>query len=122
MSKGRLAERTARKYTRQINRYVLPKLRAKRIADVTRADIERVLSPLPPIMVNRVRAPLSSLFTLFEHWELRPQHSNPARGIEKAVEDARDRTLNASELSSLGKALSESDGNSHAILQSAWRL
>jgi len=69
-------------------------------------------------MANRVRALTSKLFRLCEDWEWRPQNTNPARGIEKAVEEARDRTLSADELSALGKALSELEGeaNPGAIL------
>ena len=115
-AKGRLTAGTTAEYVRQIKRDILPKLGRKRIRDVTKRDIDKVLAPLPPVMANRVLALLSSLFTLFEHWEFRPQHTNPARGIEKAVEEARDRTLNESELSALGKALTKMDGNPHAIL------
>lgn len=117
VEKGRMAERTAREYTRQIKRDIRPVLGRKRIADVTKSDVERVLKPLPPIMANRVQALLSRLFNLFEDWELRPQHTNPARGVEKAVEDARDRTLSESELSALGKALDTmKDANPGALL------
>ncbi len=115
-AKGRMADRTEKEYTRQAHRYILPKLGRKRIRDVTKGDVERMLAPLPPIMANRVRALVSSMFTQFEHWEYRPQHSNPARGIEKALEEARDRTLTESELSALGTALDGLDGNPGAIL------
>lgn len=115
-AKGRLTERTEREYGRQIDRYILPKLGKKRIADVVKGDVEKMLAPLPSVMGNRVRALVSSMFTQFEHWEYRPQHTNPARGIEKAVEEARDRTLNETELSALGKALNDEEGNPHAIL------
>lgn len=104
-AKGRMATRTAQEYTRQIEKNIRPKIGKKRIKDITRGDIESVLKPLPPIMANRVCALLSALFNQFEHWEYRPQHTNPARGIEKAVEDARDRTLTETELSALGEAL-----------------
>jgi len=117
VEKSRMAERTALEYTRQIKRDIRPVLGRKRIADVTKSDVERVLKPLPPIMANRVQALLSRLFNLFEDWELRPQHTNPARGVEKAVEDARDRTLSGSELSALGKALDAmTDANPGALL------
>ncbi|MCL5776436.1 site-specific integrase [Limibaculum sp. FT325] len=116
MAMGRMAETTRREYFRQSNTYILTKIGKRRICDVTRHDVEKVLAPLPPIMANRVRALVSRLFTLFEHWEYRPQHTNPARGIEKAVEDARDRTLSESEFSVLGRALDQLDGNQGAIL------
>lgn len=104
-AKGRMAEKTVSEYTREIEKYIRPTIGKKRIKDITKGDIEKVLKPLPPIMANRVCALLSAIFNQFEHWEYRPQHTNPARGIEKAVEDARDRTFSESELSALGKAL-----------------
>jgi integrase len=113
---GRMSDRTVKEYARQVNKYVLPKIGRRRIRDITKGDVERMLAPLPPIMANRVRALVSRLFNQFEHWEYRPQHTNPARGVEKAVEEARDRTLAETELSSLGRALDGLDGNPGAIL------
>ena len=104
-AKGRMADKTVYEYTRQIENNIRPKIGKKRIRNVTKGDIEKVLTPLPPVLANRVCALLSALFNQFEHWEYRPQHTNPARGIEKAVEDARDRTLSETELSALGQAL-----------------
>lgn len=115
-ARGRLSERTEREYTRQAYKHIVPALGRKRIKDVAKGDVERVLAPLPPIMANRVRALVSSMFTQFEHWEYRDQHTNPARGIEKAVEEARDRTLAEAELRALGKVLAEMSGNPGAIL------
>ena len=105
-SKGRMADRTVQEYTRQIEKNIRPVIGKMRIVDITRGDIEKVLKPLPPIMANRVCALLSAIFNQFEHWEYRSQHTNPARGIEKAIEDARDRTLAEDELKALGQALS----------------
>lgn len=106
-AKGRMADKTVHEYTRQIEKNIRPKIGKKRIKDITKGDIEKVLKPLPPILANRVCALLSALFNQFEHWEYRPQHTNPARGIEKAVEDARDRTFSETELSALGQKLGE---------------
>ena len=66
-------------------------------------------------MRNRTLALASRLFTLFEYWEWRPQHTNPARGIEKAREEPRDRTLSPTELASLGKALTAREDRSPAL-------
>ena len=104
---GRMAESTARHYTRQ-RRYVEPGLGAIKVADVTRHDIERVLARHAPIHANRIAAFLSRAFTLAEHWEWRPQHSNPVRGIERAREEARDRVLAPSEFEALAGALESS--------------
>lgn len=129
---GRMADKTATEYRRQIARHLRPSLGEKRVKDVTQRDIERMLSnapksgrgsnarttrgSLPPVSANRVRSLTSRVFRKCEDWGWREQGSNPARGIEKAVEEARDRTLSADELSALGKALQTIPANEAAIL------
>ena len=49
----------------------------------------------------------SRLFSLAEYWEMRGQNSNPAKGIERAKENARDRVLAGTELQALSVALDE---------------
>ncbi len=107
IERGRLTERTLREYRLQIDKYVLPALGRSKVAAVTRGDVESMVAGLPGTTRNRVLALASRLFTLAEHWEIRPQHSNPARGIERAREEPRDRTLSASELAGLSSALTE---------------
>ena len=121
LAKGRLAAKTVHEYTRQIEKNIRPKIGKKRIKDVTKGDIEKILKPLPPVLANRVCALLSALFNQFEHWEYRPQHTNPARGIDRSVEDARDRTFSESELSALGEAL-EATANAKPVATLAIRL
>ena len=104
---GRMAESTARHYTRQ-RRYVEPGLGGIKVKDVTRHHVERAIARHAPIHRNRLAAFLSRVFTLAEHWELRPQHSNPVRGIEKARETPRDRVLAPSEFEALAGALASS--------------
>ena len=58
-----------------------------------------------PTQRNRTLALLSRLFTLAEHWEWRPQRTNPVRGVDRAREDARDRTLSPSDFERLADAL-----------------
>ena len=74
---GRMTERTAREYRIQARGYVGPALGKRRVADVTRSDIERMVKPLPNVTRNRVLAFVSRLFSLFETWEWRPQNTNP---------------------------------------------
>ena len=104
---GRMAESTTLHYTRQ-RKYVEPGLGKIKVADVTRHDIERAIERHAPIHRNRLAAFLSRTFTLAEHWEWRPQHSNPVRGIEKAREEPRDRVLAPSEFEALAGALESS--------------
>ena len=104
---GRLTARTAKEYRRQAARVIRPAIGKRPIADVTRQDIERTVASLPGVTRNRLLALVSKLFNLFEAWELRPQHSNPARGIERSREEPRDRILEPSELAALGASLAE---------------
>ncbi len=109
IERGRMAERTAADYSQQCDRYIVPALGALKVAEVSRADVERMLKPLKPVQRNRVASLASRLFNLFETWEIRPQHTNPVRGIERAREQPRDRVLAASELSALGAVLARMD-------------
>jgi integrase len=105
IANGRLTSGTLKEYRRQAVKYVFPSIGTKRVNEIERRHIEQLLEGLPPVMANRVCALLSAFFNQIEYWELRPQHTNPARGIEKAREEERDRTLSPVELSSLGKVL-----------------
>ena len=111
MDAGRLAPSTVRKYRTLAERYIRPAMGSKRAADVTIRDVERMAKRISSdVQRNRTIVFASRLFNLLETWEWRPQHSNPARGIEKAREEARDRTLSPSELAALSEALSEVEG------------
>ena len=101
---GRLSPRTVREYTKQ-RRYVEPTLGKLKVVDVTRQDVEKAIDRPGPTHRNRLAAFLSNLFNRAEDWELRPQQSNPARRIEKAKEEPRDRTLTPTELAGLARAL-----------------
>ena len=105
MADGRLTARTLRDYRKQADLSVLPALGSMKIKDVTRADIERAVAPRAPVQRNRTLALISRLFNLFEEWEWREQGTNPAKRIEKAREEPRDRTLAPSELAALARAL-----------------
>ncbi len=106
---GRLTERTVNDYRRQAALTLLPALGGIKIADVTRADIERAVAPRAPVQRNRTLALASRLFNLFEDWEWREAGSNPARRIEKAREEPRDRVLTPSELAALAGALRDAE-------------
>ena len=83
-----------------------------RVGDVTRGDVEALVAKAPPVARNRVLALVSRLFTLAEHWEWRPQRTNPARGIERSREEARDRTLSGDEMAALSAALADMEPDS----------
>ena len=102
---GRLSPRTLQTYRNQTKLYIRPALGKRRVADVRRRDVERAVRRLPHATRNRVLALVSRVFNLFETWEWRPQHTNPARGVERAREEARDRVLDSRELEALSAAL-----------------
>lgn len=111
---GRMTRTTATKYGNQADNYLRPALGKRLVADVTRHDIERIAKRLArtPTLRNRVLAFASRVFTLAEHWEMRPQRTNPVRGVDRAKEQARDRVLAASELAALSAALGEREAAS----------
>ena len=106
---GRMTESTLKDYRKQARRYLLPAFGKRKVADLSRADIEQLASGMAetPSQRNRTLALASRLFTIAEHWEWRPQHSNPVRGVLRARETPRDRTLSPSELAALGRALDD---------------
>ena len=116
---GRLALGTVQNYRQQAARYLRPALGERRIVDVTRGDIERMverLGAVAPVQRNRVLAFTSRVFRLFEDWGLRAQHTNPVRGIERSREEARDRVLAPSELAALGEALGRAESDKPAAV------
>ena len=92
---GRMAPKTVEEYGYQARSIIRPALGDRKVADVTRRHVERMIEPLPRVQRNRTMALTSRLFTLFESWGWRPQHTNPVRGIERAREEPRDRVTDA---------------------------
>ena len=107
IERGRLSASTLTIYRYQAGKHLLPALGSRKVAGVTRGDIEGLVAPMPAVCRNRVLSLASRLFTLAEQWEWRPQHTNPTRGVERAREEARDRTLSPAELAALAAALDE---------------
>ena len=102
---GRLTSGTVREYRKHARRYVGPALGALKVSSVTKRHVERMVEGLPRTQHNRLLAFTSRLFRLFESWGWREQNTNPARGVERARETPRDRTLAPSELHALSVAL-----------------
>ena len=102
---GRLAAKTVKEYGFVARRYLGPVLGSRRVADVTRQDVERLVDRLTGPQRNRVLAFTSRVFSLAERWEWREQRSNPVRGVERAREEPRDRVLAPAELAALAGAL-----------------
>ena len=107
IANGRMKRRTVADYDSQCRAVILPALGAMPVASVETCDIEAMVDPLKPVMRNRILALTSRIFTLAEHWDWRPQRTNPARGIERSVETARDRVLSPAEYETLAGALAD---------------
>ena len=107
--RGRMRPNTVEVYRYQAGKHILPAIGTRRVEDVTRADIERLVAPLPGVSRNRVLALIGRLFTLAEVWEWRTPGSNPVRKVERAREEARDRVLSGEEMAAFAAALGEEE-------------
>ncbi len=98
---------TRREFRRIVERDILPVLGSRGAAEVTRDDIARLhrARQKAPRVANLMLAVLSKMFALAELWGIRPEHSNPARGIERYPERKRTRFLTDEELGRLGEAM-----------------
>lgn len=88
-----------------IDRLILPVLGTRRVADLTRREIEalHIASADRPYRANRLLALLSKMFSLAVAWDLRSD--NPVKGIARFHEEKRDRWLSEAELGRLWSVL-----------------
>jgi integrase len=108
---------TAREYRRLLNRIVLPELGKKRVADVTRQDIQKFhhAHRAAPGEANMALTVASIMFNFAERIEWRPSGSNPCRHIERYRRRRYERFLSADELGRLGAVLAAFDGAPYAV-------
>jgi hypothetical protein len=118
--------RTAAEFERIVNREIVPELGMLAVEAVTRADIMRLhhAGAGKKRQANHTLSVLSKMFSLAERWGLRPEHSNPCRGIERYAEKKRERFYSDAELARLGAALNqaERDGTAAPAALNAIRL
>jgi integrase len=91
-----------------INKHLLPALGARKVAEITHADVEKLhrrISTAAPIAANRTAALLSKAMSLAIKWGWRSD--NPCKGLERNLEERRERYLTALELSRLCTALNK---------------
>ena len=102
-----------------LDRFILPRLGAKKVRDVGRREMEALVLSLraTPYQANRVRALLSKMFSLAVGWGWRAD--NPVKGVEKFGEEKRDRWLKDDELARLFAVL---DGHGNQRAANAVRL
>jgi integrase len=109
--------RTGDEYNRLLQLFVVPALGRKRARDVAKRDVQQFHAGLAatPYQANRVLAVVSALFNFVELIGERPKDTNPASGIEKFPEDARERLLSAQELAWLGEAMADAEARAEEI-------
>jgi integrase len=99
--------RTRVENRRLVERHIRPRLGRHKVDAVTRQDMMRLHHELAatPRQANQVLAVCSKAFSLAEFWGMRPENSNPTRGIKRYRENVRERFLLGAELPRLGAAL-----------------
>jgi integrase len=109
-------KRTGREDESIIRRFVRPAFGSRKVAAIAFADVDRlhrkVTAESGPYQANRAIALLSKMFSLSIRWGMRGD--NPARGIERNVEERRYRYLDGEELGRLIEALGKHSSKSAA--------
>jgi integrase len=102
---------TAAWYRDGLERIVMPAFGGMKPDTVTRQDVARLHSSLreTPVQANRVLAMIGALYGFAAKAGYVAERYNPARGIEKYREQARDRFLTREELARLGDVLREGE-------------
>jgi integrase len=100
---------TVRDYKSAIAKYIRPHFRAKKVADVTFADCDRLHRKITGAghgrRANTVAAILSKVFSLAIRWGMRAD--NPCKGIDRNPEVMRRRYMSGPELKALTAALAK---------------
>ena len=97
---------TVTDYKSILRLYIRPQLGKMRVADLRHSDVEKLhrsIAKTAPYRANRAVAVLSKMLSLAVKWEMRSD--NPAKGIERAPEERRERFLSPAEIGRLADAL-----------------
>jgi integrase len=105
--KAKRGERTWDHYDDILQRLVLPRLGSRKARDVARSDMTRLHLDWrhTKLQANRMLAVVGSMYAYAGRQGLVPEGFNPARGIEKYKEEARERYFSVAELERIGQAL-----------------
>jgi integrase len=105
----RVKESTGREYRYAVNAYILPAIGAKKVAEVTRADVAALHLKMKdkPTQANRTLEVVSKMFNLAEEWGYREPNTNPRRGIKKYPETKRERFLSEAEIKRISEVLAD---------------
>ena len=108
---SRLRAKTQYDYRGIVERHIRPALGRMKVGEVSFRDVDALHRKITKAgrvsQANRVHSVLSKLFTLAVKWRLRSD--NPAKGVERNLENKRRRYLKADELRRLLDALDAHD-------------
>ena len=96
---------------RMIERFLIPFFGEMRVSAIDRTDVRRWFDSMSgtPGNANRTLPVLSVLMRQAEHWDIRPQGSNPCRNMRRYKMKPRERFLSLDELKRLGFVLDNSE-------------
>jgi integrase len=103
---------TAKLYSHYLRGLAIPEIGRLKADAITRSEISKLhlkIGRTRPVAANRLLATLSALFAYGAKQSMLPDGFNPARGIEKFREAARERFLTQAELERLGAAINEAE-------------
>lgn len=102
-------ESTAREYRHSLSKYIVTELGAKKVEEVTRAQVAALHHKMRGKLTqaNRTLEIVSKMFNLAEEWGLRAPNTNPRKGIKKYPEAKRERFLSEAEVQRVGEVLAE---------------
>ncbi len=105
----KLKPRTQQEYRRLYGEYISPYMGRKSLSDITLDDVNALHRKLKdkPRTANVCLAVISKFMNWAEVKGLRPQHSNPVKGIRKYPENRRERFLAEGELRRLAESLQQ---------------
>jgi integrase len=106
-AKPKRKSQTAASYAAVLNNYLVPKLGRRAADQVSSAEISQLHLSLRdrPYQANRLLAVIASMFSFAARQGIVPRSVNPAQGIERFRESARERYLGIEELNRLGETL-----------------
>lgn len=98
---------TAREFCRLLDKVILPAWGKSLVDEITSDDVAKLHHGMraKPRTANHVVAVASKMFSLAERWKMRPQNSNPCRGLDRYAEVKRTRFPSEDELARLGCAV-----------------
>lgn len=104
---------TADSYERVIRLYIPKNLKSRKTANITKEEIWALRDVMKsnPYGANKTLAVLSAFFNWCEGKSIRPNNSNPCKGVEKYKEKSHTRFLSPEEQARLATALVQSESS-----------